>query len=285
MVAASSSNFACRSDLRGSLDVNVPQTDKRDRHLLLFVREPEGKAARFLCGHDEREWFVAAVPGGASSVVQAKEALKPLALRTYQNQLKVPTRLRNRRKNAAFRRQGEWFFVPASVWGRDRSTRSSSFTMSRCAAVRVSPTSWNSFIGSEVKWSILVLATLNRSTKRSIGSSFSGSRTQQPGLGKCCAAIRALRARPHPTPGSCDDHAARLASRRVEHRDGNRNDAQRGVHRLTINKHIERGSGEPLSIQFHRPVAQKQSARLITGRRRSVTCRDDHYSPCASTPE
>ena len=26
-----------------------------------------------------------------------------------------------------------------------------------------------------------------------------------------------------------------------------------------------------------RPVAQKQSTRLITGRRRSVTCRDDHF--------
>jgi hypothetical protein len=105
--------------LRGSLDVNVLQTDKRDRHLLLFVRPSEGKAARFLCGHDEREWFVAAVPGGASSVVQAKEALKPRAVRTYQNRIGVPTRLRNRRKNAAFRRQGEWFFVRASVWGRD----------------------------------------------------------------------------------------------------------------------------------------------------------------------
>lgn len=106
--------------LRASLDVNVLQTDTRDRHLLLFVRPAVGKAARFLCGHDEREWFVAAVPGGASSVVQAKEALKPLVIRTRQNQLKVPTRLRNRRKNAAFRRQGEWFFVPASAWGRDR---------------------------------------------------------------------------------------------------------------------------------------------------------------------
>jgi site-specific recombinase XerD len=30
-----------------------------------------------LCGHDEREWFVAAVPGGASSVRQAMEALQP----------------------------------------------------------------------------------------------------------------------------------------------------------------------------------------------------------------
>jgi hypothetical protein len=102
------------------LDVNVLQTDKRDRHLLLFVRSPEGKPARFLCGHDEREWFVAAVPGGASTVVQAKEALKPRAIRSLQTSLKVPTRLRNRRKNAAFRRQGEWFFVPVSVWQRDR---------------------------------------------------------------------------------------------------------------------------------------------------------------------
>jgi hypothetical protein len=105
--------------LSQSLDVKVLQTDKRDRHLLLFVRPPEGKAARFLCGHDEREWFVAAVPGKASSVVQAKEALKPRAIRARQDLLRVPTRLRNRRKNAAFRRQGEWFFVPASAWGRD----------------------------------------------------------------------------------------------------------------------------------------------------------------------
>ena len=105
--------------LRDSLDVHVLQADERDRHLLLFVRLPERKAARFLCGHDEREWFVAAVPGGASSVVQAKEALKPLAVRARQDQLQVPTRLRNHRRNAAFRRQGEWLFVPVSAWERD----------------------------------------------------------------------------------------------------------------------------------------------------------------------
>jgi len=107
------------AQLRGSLDVNVLQADKRDRHLLLFVRPPEGKPARFLCGHDEREWFVAAVPGGASSVLQAKEALKPQAVSLRQNRLEVPNRLRNRRKNAAFRRQGEWFFVPYSLWEHD----------------------------------------------------------------------------------------------------------------------------------------------------------------------
>src|SRR6185312_2204776 len=102
--------------MRDSLNVNVLQTDKRDRHLLLFVRRTDGKADRFLCGHDEREWFVAAVPGGASNVVQAKEALKPRAIRLRQTELKVPTRLPNRPNNAAFRRQAEWFFVPASAW-------------------------------------------------------------------------------------------------------------------------------------------------------------------------
>lgn len=32
---------------------------------------------RFLWGHDEREWFVAAVPGKATTVAQARNALKP----------------------------------------------------------------------------------------------------------------------------------------------------------------------------------------------------------------
>lgn len=105
--------------LRGALEVSVLQTDKRDRHLLLLMRRPEDKLDRFLCGHDERHWFVAAVPGGASSVAQAKEALKPAFVRTRQNQLGVPTRLRNLRKNEVFRRQGEWFFVPVKAWMRD----------------------------------------------------------------------------------------------------------------------------------------------------------------------
>src|SRR6266568_3901526 len=41
-------------------------------------------------------------------------------------------------------------------------------------------------------------------------------------------------------------------------------------------------SGEPVRREAainHRLVAQKQSTRLITGRRRSVTCRDGHIHP------
>lgn len=98
-----------------ALEVTVPQADKRDRHLLLFVRQPDGIPDRFLCGHDERAWFVAAVPGGASSVLQAKEALKPALVQARQNHVELPNRLRNRRRNPAFLRQGEWFFVPEAL--------------------------------------------------------------------------------------------------------------------------------------------------------------------------
>ncbi len=89
-----------------------------DRHLLLMARLPEQakelQKQKFLCGHDERAWFVAAVPnaGGVSTIRTAMEALKPRAVRAMQNRLEVPFNQRNRRHNEAFVRQGEWFFVP-----------------------------------------------------------------------------------------------------------------------------------------------------------------------------
>jgi hypothetical protein len=94
------------------LDVNVLQCERHDRHLLLLVKTPEAKD-RFLCGHDEREWFVAAVPGGASSVAQAKVALQPVQVRQAADSAGLDQRQRFRRHNRAFIRQGEWFFVPA----------------------------------------------------------------------------------------------------------------------------------------------------------------------------
>lgn len=93
------------------LEVNVLQCERDDRHLLLLVKSPEAKD-RFLCGHDEREWFVAAVPGGASSVLQAKIALQPAEARQAADSARLTLRQRTRRHNRAFIRQGEWFFVP-----------------------------------------------------------------------------------------------------------------------------------------------------------------------------
>lgn len=101
-------------DLREALEVIVAQVVPADRHLLLMVRNPENgnRLDRFLCGHDERAWFIAAVPSGASSVAQAKEALRPEAVQEALSRVKVSAVKRNARKNRAFRRQGEWFFLP-----------------------------------------------------------------------------------------------------------------------------------------------------------------------------
>jgi hypothetical protein len=100
--------------LSDSLDVAVMQAEPKQRHLLLAVRKvgTDARLDRFPCGHDEREWFVAAVPGGASSVRQAMDALQPQDVRAALTRNHVSSRKRYARKNRAFRRQGEWFFVP-----------------------------------------------------------------------------------------------------------------------------------------------------------------------------
>jgi hypothetical protein len=80
---------------------------------LLLIRDGAEKR-KFLCGHDERHWFVAAIPESApvGTVVQAKEALKPRDVRVAQAREGLRAKARNRRKNTAYRRQGEWFFLP-----------------------------------------------------------------------------------------------------------------------------------------------------------------------------
>ena len=94
-------------------EVVVLDVQPADRHLLLLVREGREKS-KFLCGHDERHLFVAAVPEAAAvgTVAQAMEALKPAVVRDAQARLGVRAGERNRRRNAAFVRQGEWFFLP-----------------------------------------------------------------------------------------------------------------------------------------------------------------------------
>lgn len=101
----------------GQQEVEVVDVQPRDRHLLLMVRrqvDREEEKHKFLCGHDERDWFVAAVPeaGGVATVRTAKEALKPQEVRAAQARKGLKARHRNRRHNAAFIRQGEWFFIP-----------------------------------------------------------------------------------------------------------------------------------------------------------------------------
>lgn len=95
-------------------ELTVIDAQPRLRHLLLMARQAQDKH-KFLCGHDERHWFVAAVPERAavSSVKTAFEALQPVAVRNELNRKQVRRKNRHRRRNEAFLRQGEWFFVPA----------------------------------------------------------------------------------------------------------------------------------------------------------------------------
>jgi hypothetical protein len=93
---------------KDTIALQVLNVAPRDRHLLLMLTENQGvhsgrpenreKKAKFLCGHDERHWFVAAIPESASAktVEDAKNALRPVDLPKEGNWI----------------RQGEWFFIP-----------------------------------------------------------------------------------------------------------------------------------------------------------------------------
>jgi hypothetical protein len=94
-------------------EVTVVNIEAKIRHLLLLVRSAEGRKVKLLVGKDERHFFVAGLPRLApvGSVRQAMEYLKPAEVRVRQAGLSE--KVRNRRKNSAFRRQGEWFLIPA----------------------------------------------------------------------------------------------------------------------------------------------------------------------------
>jgi hypothetical protein len=94
-----------------AVELQVVDVQPRDRHLLLLARVG-GEKSKFLCGHDERHWFVAAVPEqarGVTGVATAKAALQPDAVRALVNRKRPKDPFR--RRNAAYVRQGEWFFV------------------------------------------------------------------------------------------------------------------------------------------------------------------------------
>jgi hypothetical protein len=107
---------------RNDIVVEVLHLDASDRHLLLRVSgrmenrgtTEDSAESTFLCGHDERSWFVAAIPerSRATSVQDAKDALKPAEVWEAMRAYGVPLEDRDRRRTAAFVRQGEWFFVP-----------------------------------------------------------------------------------------------------------------------------------------------------------------------------
>lgn len=114
--------FEIRTAPGSEQDLVVLNVQPREKHLLLLSRQFGGQGQvlakqKFLCGHDERHWFVAAIPESepVSTVAAAKIALKPEGVRSRESLLGVSRTASFRRKNPAFIRQGEWFFVPAAL--------------------------------------------------------------------------------------------------------------------------------------------------------------------------
>ena len=106
--------FELRFAGRGNeVDLEVIDVARAERHLLLLTRDGEEKS-KFLCGHDERHWFVAAIPESARAVTgvrSAKTALQPPLVRAAIERVRPKDAFR--RRSSAYVRQGEWFFVPA----------------------------------------------------------------------------------------------------------------------------------------------------------------------------
>lgn len=107
--------FKLRLPRDGSVTAKVVDADREQQHVLLEVVHRNYDARqKYLCGHDEFHWFVAALPErpNVRTVQQAMEALKPEPVLREQRHKRVKRHRRSNRHTTAYVRQGEWFFVP-----------------------------------------------------------------------------------------------------------------------------------------------------------------------------
>jgi hypothetical protein len=114
--------FEIRTAPGGAQEMVVLNLQPREKHLLLLSRQfgEQGQflaKQKFLCGHDERHWFAAAIPENepVTNVASAKIALKPGEVRMREGLLGISRKASFQRRNPAFIRQGEWFFVPTAL--------------------------------------------------------------------------------------------------------------------------------------------------------------------------
>src|SRR5438128_1095164 len=102
--------FEIRVRPKARVELEVADLRRREQHLLLHAHG-EGGRHFYLCGHDERHWFVAAIPervGLVTNVFAAMEALKPPEVLEAQRRQGLKGTDRQRHKNAAYVRQVEW---------------------------------------------------------------------------------------------------------------------------------------------------------------------------------
>ena len=122
--------FILTYDHPEEVEVVVIDCQPKMKHLLLQVKEKvenfgrnrrvEEMQTKFLCGHDERHWFVSAVR--ARNVNDALVQLKPEIVQYTEKSKGVKRSKKNKHRNKAWIRQGEWFFIPAPDFAPDART-------------------------------------------------------------------------------------------------------------------------------------------------------------------
>lgn len=108
---------------RGIVDISILDLQPDDRHLVMLAKlidpnkpHQDPEKVKFLCGHDEREWFSCQLNNqSVTTVNSAKLSLRPDAVRRIHRKKHVKTRNRIKRKNEGSLRQGEWFFIPVDI--------------------------------------------------------------------------------------------------------------------------------------------------------------------------
>ena len=108
---------------RGIVDVSIIDLQPDDRHLVMLAKlldpnrpHQEPQKVKFLCGHDEREWFSCQLNDqSVTTVNSAKLSLRPDAVKQSHREKNVKHKNRTKRKNEGALRQGEWFFIPIDV--------------------------------------------------------------------------------------------------------------------------------------------------------------------------
>lgn len=102
-----------------SVEILVLDTKPEEEAALILIRDrdaPHGdkNLAKMLIGHDERQLFVAAVPTNTKTVADAKDKLKPGRVHAVEQRAGVKKKDKNKHRNKARIRQGDWFFVPVT---------------------------------------------------------------------------------------------------------------------------------------------------------------------------
>lgn len=94
-------------------DLDVIDTKKEDRHLLLMAKD-DRTTSKFLCGFDERHFFSCAIPEAVSTILAAKQSLKPTNIVAAEKGVKRKDLHKRRKKTKLGKmyRQGEFFFTP-----------------------------------------------------------------------------------------------------------------------------------------------------------------------------